>query len=273
LPRRIDNSAVTGGLRAVEDLVRTDPRRVRRVVFQLGSSQQKLYALQKAAEDAGIQVQQLPKGQLDAWFPDSPHQGVLAFCESRSLEDWSEVRARLLEQKRAFAAGKAEGLVTAPLIIVPAAFEDPRNLGAGIRSAVGMGADAILLPGKGSTGLTPAGTKAAAGTENAIPVCRAHDIAQELKDLAAEGFAVLGLDAQATRQAHTADLTGPLVLVAGGEDRGIPPHIARCLTDRILLPMAEGCHSYNASVALALLLYEVARQRGFSGLAARASAQ
>jgi 23S rRNA (guanosine2251-2'-O)-methyltransferase len=262
MPRRIDNSAVTGGLRAVEELVRADPRRVRRVVFQLGSSQQKLYALQKAAEDAGIQVQQLPKGQLDAWFPDGPHQGVLAFCESRSLEDWSEVRARLLEQKRAAAAGKA----TAPLIIVPAAFEDPRNLGAGIRSAVGLGADAILLPGKGSTGLTPAGAKAAAGTENAIPVCRAHDIAQELKDLAAEGFAVLGLDAQATRQAHTADLTGPIVLVAGGEDRGIPPHIARCLTDRLLLPMAEGCHSYNASVALSLFLYEIARQRNFSGI-------
>lgn len=269
MPRRIDNSAVTGGLRAVEDLIRTDPRRVRRVVFQLGSSQQKLYALQRAAEDAGIQVQQLPKGQLDAWFPDSPHQGVLAFCESRSLEDWSEVRARLLEQKRA----AAEGGAIAPLIIVPAAFEDPRNLGAGIRSAVGMGADAILIPSKGSTGLTPAGAKAAAGTENVIPICRAHDIAKELKDLAAEGFAVLGLDAQATRPAHTADLTGPIVLVAGGEDRGIPPHIARCLTDRLLLPMAEGCHSYNASVALALLLYEVARQRGFMGLGKQASTQ
>jgi 23S rRNA (guanosine2251-2'-O)-methyltransferase len=262
MPRRIDPSAVTAGIRAVEDLVRNDPRRVRRVVFQLGSSQQKLYALQKAAEEAGIQVQQLPKGQLDAWHPDGPHQGVLAFCESRSLESWESVRARLMEQKRAAAAGNGP----APLIIVPAAFEDPRNLGAGIRSAVGLGADAVLLPGKGSTGLTPAGAKAAAGTENAIPVCRAHDIAKELKDLAADGFAVLGLDAQATRQAHSVDLTGPVVLVAGGEDRGIPPHIARCLTDRVLLPMAEGCHSYNASVALALFLYEIARQRNFSGV-------
>jgi 23S rRNA (guanosine2251-2'-O)-methyltransferase len=264
MPRRIDPSAVTGGLRAVEDLVRNDPRRVRRVVFQLGSSQQKLYALQKAAEEAGIQVQQLPKHQLDDWHPDGPHQGVLAFCESRSLEDWDTVRARLLAAKR---AGEA------PLLIVPAAFEDPRNLGAAIRSAVGLGADAILLPGKGSTGLTPAGAKAAAGTENAIPVCRAHDIAKELKDLAAEGFAVLGLDAQADTLAHTADLTGPVVLVAGGEDRGIPPHIARCLTGRLLLPMAEGCHSYNASVALALMLYEVARQRHFTGVAPAASAE
>jgi tRNA G18 (ribose-2'-O)-methylase SpoU len=57
-----------------------------------------------------------------------------------------------------------------------------------------------------------------------------------------------------------------MVIVAGGEDRGIPPHIARCLTGRIILPMAEGVHSYNAAVALALALYETARQRDFSGL-------
>lgn len=256
MPRRIDPSAVTGGLHAVESLIKTDPRRVRRVVFQLGSSQQRLYALQRLAEDNGIQVQQLPKGQLDAWY-EGPHQGVLAFCESRSLDSWETVRESLLERKR---AGES------PLLIVPAAFEDPRNLGACIRSAVGLGADAILIPSKGSTGLTPAGAKAAAGTETAIPVCRAHDIAKELKDLAAEGFAVLGLDAAAEQEAHTLDLTGPLVIVAGGEDRGIPPHIARCMTGRLLLPMGEGCHSYNASVALALVLYETARQRGFAAL-------
>ena len=81
--------------------------------------------------------------------------------------------------------------------------------------------------------------------------------------------AVLGLDAQADRHAHETDLTGPVVLVAGGEDRGIPPHIARCLTGRMLLPMAKDVHSYNAAVALSLALYETARQRGFGELGAK----
>lgn len=240
----------------MEALLRDTPRRVRRLVLQRGAQDRRLFTLQKRAEDEGIQVQQLPKSQLDQWFP-GPHQGVLAFCESRELEDWATVRDRLLAKAK-------EG--RAPLIVVPAAFEDPRNLGAGIRSAAGLGVDAVLLPGKGSTGLTPAGAKAAAGTESLVPVCRSHDIAKDLKELAEAGFTVLGLDAQADRHAHHLDLTGPLVLVAGGEDRGIPPHIARCLTGRMLLPMADGVHSYNASVALAVSLYEVARQRDFAGL-------
>lgn len=263
MPRRIDPSAVTGGLHAVEALLRESPRRVRRVVFQHGAGMRRLHDLQRLAEKAGIQVQQLPKSQLDQWFP-GPHQGVLAFCESRELEDWEDVRARLLEAVR---AGHA------PVVVVPAAFEDPRNLGAAIRTAAGLGADAILLPGKGSTGLTPAGAKAAAGTEHLLPVCRAHDIALELGRLAADGFAVLGLDAEGAGPAHEADLTRPLVLVGGGEDRGIPPHMARALTGKLRLPMAEGVHSYNASVALGLALYEAARQRGFSAPVARPAAR
>ncbi len=256
MPRRIDPSAVTGGLHAVEALLRNDPLRVRRLVLQRGAAQRRLYDLQKLAEDAGIQVQQLPKAQLDAWHPGS-HQGVLAFCESRPLESWETVRDRLLEQMR---GGRN------PVIVVPAAFEDPRNLGACIRAAAGLGADAMLLPGKGSTGLTPAAAKAAAGAESALPICRSRDIALDLRELADAGFAVVGLDAEGKAEAHSAPLTGPVVLVGGGEDRGIPPHIARCLTATLRLPMAEGCHSYNASVALALLLYETARQRDFSGM-------
>lgn len=260
MPRRIDPSAVTGGLHAVDALLRDAPRRVRRLVIQRGAQDRRLFALQKAAEEAGVPVQQLPKTQLDAWFP-GPHQGALAFCESRELEDWSAVRTRLLENLR---AGRA------PLVVVPAAFEDPRNLGASVRSAAGLGVDALLLPAKGSTGLTPAGAKAAAGTESLVPVCRSQDIARDLRELAADGFAVLGLDAQAAEPAHRVDLRGPVVLVAGGEDRGIPPHIARCLTGRIILPMAGGVHSYNASVALSLALYEAARQRDFADLRAAA---
>lgn len=259
MPRRIDPSAVTGGLHAVDALLRDAPRRVRRLVLQRGAQDRRLFALQKLAEKNGIPVQQLAKGQLDAWFP-GPHQGVLAFCESRELEDWYAVRARLLDDLK---AGRK------PVIVVPAAFEDPRNLGACVRAAAGLGIDALLLPATGSTGLTPAGAKAAAGTENLVPVCRSRDIAKDLAELAEAGFAVLGLDAQADRHAHETDLTVPLVLVAGGEDRGIPPHIARKLTGRLLLPMAEGVHSYNASVALALALYETARQRGFGGLKAK----
>ncbi len=253
MPRRIDPTGLTGGLHAVEALLKNDPRRIRNLVLQRGAGHPKLHALQRQAEDLGIRVKQLPMEQLDAWFEGS-HQGVLAFCESRPLEEWATVRQELLTAKQNGAS---------PIIFVPAAIEDPRNLGACVRSAAGLGVNAMLLPGKGAAGLTPSAAKAAAGTEDAFPICRARDIEKDLKELSADGFAIFGLDAGGTLEAHVADLTGPVVLVAGGEDRGIPPHIARCLTARIRLPMAPECHSYNASVALSLLLYETARQRGF----------
>lgn len=253
MPRRIDPTGLTGGLHAVESLLRSDPRRVRNLVLQRGAGHPKLHALQREAEKLGIRTKQLPKEQLDEWF-DGAHQGVLAFCESRPLEEWADVRLELLKMKQ---EGKS------PIVVVPAAIEDPRNLGACIRSSAGLGVSAMLIPGKGSAGLTPTAAKAAAGTEDAFPICRARDIEKDLKELSADGFSIFGLDAGGTLEAPIADLSGPVVFVAGGEDRGIPPHMARALTARIRLPMAEGCHSYNASVALALLLYESARQRNF----------
>ena len=175
MPKRIDPSGLTGGLHAVEALIRNEPRRVRSLILMRGAGHPKLHQLQREAEAAGIKIQQLPKAQLDAWFP-GPHQGALAFCESRPLQDWAEVHDKLLAAKH---GGRA------PIIVVPAAMEDPRNLGACIRTAAGLGVDAMLLPGKGVTGLTPAAAKTAAGTENVFPICRARDIEKDLKELAA----------------------------------------------------------------------------------------
>ncbi len=256
MPRRIDPTGLVGGLNAVEALIRSDPRRIRSLVVQRSSSNTKLHALQKLAQDSGLRVRQLPSSSLDAWLPDI-HQGVIAFCETRSLDDWEPLRDRLLLAKK---NGKS------PIIVVPAALEDPRNLGACVRTAAGLGVDAILLPNKGSTGLTSTAGKAAAGMETVVPTCRVRDIEKEIKILVREGFLALGLDAKGTKAAHVADLRVPLVLVLGGEDRGIPPHIARTLSGTIKLPMAEVCHSYNASVALAILLYETSRQRNFANL-------
>jgi len=233
-----------------------EPRRIRGLSLQRDSGSQRLFALQRSAEAAGIHVRQLPMSQLDAWLPGD-HQGVVAFCDARSLEEWGEVREKMLASRRS---------ANPAIAVVPAALEDPRNLGACVRAAVGLGAMAMLLPGKGSTGLTPVASKAAAGTENAIAICRVPDIEKELRGMSASGFGIYGLDAEGDIEPHAVDLKGPVILVVGGEDRGIPPHIARTLTCRLRLPMSQECHSYNASVALALLLYETARQRGFSGL-------
>ncbi len=254
---KVDASSIVAGLHAVEALLRASPAKVNHLVLQLGGQNKKLHELQRRAEEHGIRIHQLPKPRLDQWF-QGPHQGVLAFCNTRAYDEWPAVKKELVAAKR---AGYS------PLIVVPAAMEDPRNLGACIRSAVALGADAILAHNKGGAGLTPAVAKTAAGALESIAICQVNDIEKELKELRNEGYTIVGLEEDGEVEAHKGRYEGPLVLVVGGEDRGIPPHIRRACTYVVRLPMAPGAHSYNASVALSLLLYEVNRSAKFDRLA------
>ncbi len=256
MPRRIDTSVCIAGLHAVEAQLRNAPNQINHVVVQLGLTAPKLHALQRLADQAGIRVHQLPKPRLDALF-QGPHQGIVAFLDARALDDWEPLRDELIDRVRDNPP---------PLIVVPAAMEDPRNLGACIRSAAGLGADAVLWHARGAAGLTPTAAKAAAGAEHAVPLCRVTDIEKSLKELRDAGFLLLGLWGGADQNLDEIELRQALVLVVGGEDRGLPPHIARALTMRASLRMDSRVQSYNASVALSLALYEANRQQGFTRL-------
>ncbi len=262
MPARIDPSSVVGGLHAVAALLETRPRGVNKVILQLGANNPKLHALQKAAKRHDIRTQQLPKAELDKWFPGA-HQGVLAFCDARELEEWEAVRGTL--------AARPAG-APPPWIVVPSALEDPRNLGACIRTAAGFGVDAVLLPHKGACGFTPGAAKAAAGGDAHLNICRTGNLEGALQDLRASGYTLVGLEADAPTTASECDLKGPLVFVLGGEDRGIPPHVARSLHHAVSLPHRKEMPSFNASIALSLLLYEAARQDQFSRITAKTQA-
>jgi 23S rRNA (guanosine2251-2'-O)-methyltransferase len=260
MPKQVDESSIVAGVHAVEALLRSAPGKINHLVLLQGGQNRRLHDLQKIAEDQNIRIHQLPKTKLDYWF-NGPHQGILAFCNTRSWDNWDQLKADLITAKK---TGYN------PLIIVPAAMEDPHNLGACIRSAVCFGADAVLTHNKGGAGLTPAAAKAASGALEHIAIAQTGDIEKELKIFRDEGFAIIGLEAEADVDMTQADFTGPIILVVGGEDRGIPPHIRRACTRWVKIPMVEGgaAHSFNASVALSLLLYEANRSTGFKRLKA-----
>jgi 23S rRNA (guanosine2251-2'-O)-methyltransferase len=186
VPKQVDTSSIVAGINPVEALLRESPGKVNHLVLLHGGNHKKLHELQRLAVNRNIRVHQLPKARLDQWYKGQ-HQGVLAFCNSRPLDEWPEVRAGLLKAKE-------DGID--PLVVVPAAMEDPRNLGACIRSAVCLGADAVLAHNKGGAGLTPAVAKTAAGALEQIAISMVGDIEKELKALRDDGFAVLGLEAE-----------------------------------------------------------------------------
>jgi len=247
-------SGLVAGIHAVDSLLETQPGRVQRLLLLRGSGNEVLYKIQAKAEDLGIPCQQLELRQMDIKADGHRHGGVVALCNARDYVEWGPLRRVLLDEAE-------EG--GSPIVVVGAAIEDPRNLGAIVRSAVGLGARALLLPRKGGCGLTGIAEETSAGALAYLPVSRPADLEAVLKDLASKDFKIVGLDATGSL-ASEVDLKGPLVLVAGGEDRGLPPHLRRPCTQLLRLPMDERLQSYNASVAASLALYEAARQRGLA---------
>ncbi len=247
-----ENAAeIVCGQHAVQALLESEPRRIQRLLLERGAGEPRLYELQKLAEQNGIPYQQLMGKELSARALGRRHQGVVAICNVREFTDWSDLRQTLV--------GKLE-FGEKPLVVVGAAIEDPRNLGAVVRTCVGMGVDALLLPRKGGCGLTPIVEETSAGSLSHLAVSRPNDLENVLDDLSGLGFLVVGLDARG-EEIRTVSFPGPVVLVAGGEDRGIPPHLRRPCDRLIRLPMRDHLQSYNASVAAAIALYEITRNR------------
>lgn len=140
--------------------------------------------------------------------------------------------------------------------------QDPQNFGAVVRSAVAMGATAIVWPEHRSAPLSPSTFRASAGAIEHATLCRVPSLPPALDALRRRGLAVVGLDVDGEAPLDRIDLVRPVVLVVGAEDKGLRKTVKRVCDSRARLPMPGPIGSLNASVAVAIALYEVVRQRG-----------
>ena len=139
--------------------------------------------------------------------------------------------------------------------------QDPRNLGACLRSAEAAGATAVLIPRDRAAQLSPAAHKASAGSSERVPLIAVTNLARALEQLRELGYWISGLAGDAEASLWEAELAGPLVLVMGGEEGGMR-RLTRERCDRLLaIPMAGAVESLNVSVAAAVCLFEARRQR------------
>jgi 23S rRNA (guanosine2251-2'-O)-methyltransferase len=148
-----------------------------------------------------------------------------------------------------------------PFIVALDNVQDPRNLGALLRSAEVVGVHGVILPKHHAVGLTPAVAKAAAGALEWIPVARVSNLVQSLEALKAERLWVVGSAVQGGEVPWATDLSVPLCLVFGGEGQGLRPIVARTCDVLVTLPMRGRVESMSVSAAAAALCYEVLRQR------------
>ena len=210
-------------------------------------SQRSLGQLIAMAKERGIPVKEVSPAKLDAMCGGS-HQGVAALAavhEYAGIEDM-------------FALAQERG--EPPFLILCDGIEDPHNLGAILRSAEAAGAHGVIIPKRRAVGLTWAVGKSSAGALEYVPVARVANIAACVEELKKKGLWVYCADMDGTPWCG-GDLTGAIALVIGGEDSGVSRLVKETCDGVLSLPMRGNINSLNASVAGAIVMYEIARQR------------
>lgn len=204
----------------------------------------KLYFL---AREKYIPIQQVEQAYLDKMFPGIVHQGVIALVSAKEYVTVEHILATVKEEN--------------PLLLLLNEITDPRNFGAIIRTAVAAGVHGVIIPRHRTVSITPIVAKAAAGALEYALIARVANLTQTMLYLQQQGIWVVGADAAAKDIFWDMSLTGPLALVIGGENKGLGCLVRRKCDLLVRLPMVEKASSLNASVAAALLIYEVLRQR------------
>jgi 23S rRNA (guanosine2251-2'-O)-methyltransferase len=147
------------------------------------------------------------------------------------------------------------------LVVVLDQIQDPHNLGAVCRAAEVAGAAGVVIPGRRAASVTPAACKASAGAVEHLPVARVRNIADWLGEAKEAGAWIYGAAADAERAYTDVDWAGRAVLVLGSEGSGLRSRVAGTCDELISIPLSGQVESLNASVAAAVILFEVRRQR------------
>ncbi len=236
------------GIHPVEELLKTRITSIDHVYFEQDRKSAQLFELLKICRKERLSYNLVPEVRMQQLSGTRRHQGIAAQCSVLPYIEMSVIEDRI--------AGKSN-----PLIVVPASIEDPGNLGAIIRSAVAFDVDALLLERKNTAPLNAAVAKSSAGMVEHLAVARPKNLEGIIGGLAEKGYSVIGADMKKGRPPQEIRLTGPVILVLGGEHRGLPPYLSKACTDFVSIPMSSTVESLNVSASAAILLYEIARQR------------
>ena len=223
-------------------------KEINKILFRKGLRGEHTGELFTLVRNSGIPYQFVPLEKLNRLHRGN-HQGVIAMMSAITYSNLAEIVQRCYEEGRD------------PFVIVLDQLTDVRNFGAIARTAECAGADAIVIPGKGSVSITPDSMKTSAGALNRIAVCRSANLTDTIKDLKASGLQIIAASEKATEHYFNINLTGPVALVVGSEEKGISVEILKTADHLVNIPLKGSVESLNVSVACGVLTFEIVKQR------------
>ncbi len=245
--RKQPETEIIYGINPVIETIRAGKRRVFELFIPEDRHAERIDAIAREAEALGIEVRRTVASHIRTLAGTEFHQNVAARVSGFPFADLGDV----LDQP-----GDAP-----PFLLILDGVEDPMNLGALARTALGAGVDALLIAKDRAALPTPTAVKASAGALEHLKVVLVTNISSTIKELKKEGFWITGLEGNAETALYDCDFTTALALVIGGEGKGLRDLVGKSCDTLAFIPQKGPVNSLNASVAGALAMYEVVRQR------------
>lgn len=237
------------GYHPVYETIRADRRKVDSLHMVLEKIRPRDEKLVRLARDSGISIKGTSAQQLNTMVGHKRHQGICAKVSAFPVVSLEAIT------ERAASYGQA------PFVLVLDQIVDPQNLGAIVRTAHCAGVHGVVLPKNHSAPPTAAVSKASAGALEHTYLAYVTNLAKALKQLKSSGLWLAGADQKGPGSVFQADLTGPLGIVIGGEEKGIRPLVKKQCDYLVSVPQKGSIGSLNASAAAAVVVYEAFRQR------------
>lgn len=225
-------------------------RTINKLFVAKGEREGSIRQIVAIARQKKIIVTEVEKNILDSMSSSKSHQGVIAFVAAKEYVEVDDILAAAQEKGQP------------PFIIILDEIADPHNFGAILRTADAVGAHGVIIPKRRAIGLTSTVSKASAGAIEYVPVSRVTNIAQTIDYLKKNNVWVVGTDATGDKAFYESDLKGPIALVVGSEGQGMGKLIREKCDFVVNIPMQGQISSLNASVAAAIVMYEILKQRG-----------
>ncbi len=237
------------GINPVMEALKSGRPIQRLLIAEQRKSDRDIIEIIRLARQGGVEVRMASRDALNREAPNAVHQGVVASAAAREYATLDDI-LQIPSQR-----GQT------PLFLILDGVEDPRNLGAILRTADAAGVHGVIIPERRAVGLTETVAKTAAGALEYVAVVKVVNIVNAIEDLKKAGVWIAAAEANGDMQYWDADFVRPTALVLGGEDKGVRRLVREHCDYALSLPLMGQISSLNVSVAAGVMLYEVLRQR------------
>ena len=240
------------GVNPLLEALRAGGRIPPEIVIAEGARDERLRELIELARAKNITVKRAPRASIDRAVGNTHHQGVMARIAAARYADTEDLLS---------AIALRVGSEKEPLVVVLDGVEDPRNLGAILRTCECAGVHGVFVPERRAAGLTDLVSKASAGATEYVPTARAVNLSRLIAQLKERKLWVVGTAADASMNYTEWDWTRPSAVVLGGEGAGLHRLVRESCDVLVRIPVQGKIQSLNVSVAAGVVLYEALRQR------------